>query len=196
MKTLGNMIWFVLFGWWLGTLYMIIGGLFFITILGAPIGLAMFEYAKLMYLPFGKSIVRESFVKGPGNMSPIKKTVQTVLNIIWLPIGIILFLLNFGSMLLCFVSIILIPLGIVQAKALKFLLWPIGAKVVKNELVQAIHTANVLEKRGLVGRGGTQNVNVTVNVPSAPAAPSAPAGSAEPAPIPMPVPDRDEDRRN
>ena len=162
MKTLGNMLWFVLGGWWSGTIHMLAGALFFVTIIGAPIGLALFEYGKLMYFPFGKSIVRDSFVKGKGNVSPTVTALQTAMNIVWLPFGIFLFIGNLGLMLACFVSIIFIPFGIVIARSCKFLLWPVGAKVIKKEIEQAIHTANVLEARGFV-RGPSQ-VNVSVNV--------------------------------
>ena len=174
MRTLGNMLWFVLGGWWSGTVYMLLGAVFYITIIGIPIGRAMFEYGKLMYFPFGKSIVRESFIKGKENISPIKTVFQTILNLIWLPFGISLFAVNIGLMLICFISIIFIPYGIVLARSCKFLLWPIGARVIKKEQEQAIYVANELEKRGIVGRSAsaaqpanaaqTTNVNVSVNL--------------------------------
>ncbi len=55
MRTLGNILWFILGGWWNFLLYASLGVLFCITIIGIPVGKALFQYAKLMALPFGKS---------------------------------------------------------------------------------------------------------------------------------------------
>ena len=141
MKTLGNILWFVLGGWWTGTLYFLLGCLFCVTIIGIPIGKALFQYAKLMYFPFGKAIVRETFIKGKENVSGIRKVGGVIANIIWFPIGLVTFVLNIGIMLLCFVTIILIPVGIVIARSCVFLLMPIGAKVITKEEKQAILNA-------------------------------------------------------
>ena len=139
LSMIGNFLWFVLCGWWSGTLYLLIGGLFCITIVGIPIGTAMFQFAKLMYLPFGKCIVRESFVKG--DISTLKKVFQTIINILWLPFGLTIFILNIGLILACFISIIMIPNGIVLARSCIFLLWPIGARVIKKDEANAIRAA-------------------------------------------------------
>ena len=142
MKTLGNILWFVLGGWWTGTLYFLLGCLLCATIIGIPIGKALFQYAKLMYFPFGKAIVRETFIKGKENVSAVRSVGGTIANIIWFPFGLIGFAMNIGVMLACFVSIIFIPVGIVLARSCVFLLAPIGAKVITQEEKQAILNAN------------------------------------------------------
>jgi len=132
MKTIGNVLWFLLGGWWTGTAYALIGILFCITIIGIPIGTALFQYAKLMYAPFGKEIVRETDIKGKKNVSGIKKVFETILNIMWLPFGILFVIMHLACMILCFISIIMIPVGFVLLKAFKFVLWPMGARVVSR----------------------------------------------------------------
>ena len=71
MVTLGNIIWFVVFGWWNWLFYTFSGIICCITIIGIPIGKAMFQYAKLMVLPFGKVIIKETELKGKENVSAI-----------------------------------------------------------------------------------------------------------------------------
>lgn len=60
MALLGNIIWFIIGGWWNYLVYALLGVLFCITIIGIPIGKSMFQYAKLMALPFGKVIMKET----------------------------------------------------------------------------------------------------------------------------------------
>ncbi|MCL2575679.1 MAG: hypothetical protein FWE33_04525 [Defluviitaleaceae bacterium] len=131
MRTLANVIWFVFGGIWLGTAAMAFGLLFCLTIIGIPIGRALFQYARLMYAPFGKVIVREVDVNP--NMSKIRRSGGFVLNIIWLPFGIILFLLSIPAIILSAITIIGIPHAVVVAKASVFVMRPIGAKVLTKE---------------------------------------------------------------
>lgn len=144
MRTLGNVIWFLIMGWWQGLACVLCGIVFCITIIGIPIGKSLFQYAYLMMFPFGKQIVRETFVKGEENVSSIRKVGGIVANIIWFPIGLAGMLFSLAEMLACFLSIIFIPVGIVLARSCHFMLFPIGAKVITKEEYQAIMTANAL----------------------------------------------------
>ena len=56
MKTLGNIIWFILIGLWSAIGYFLIGVIFCVTIIGIPFGKQLFKLAKLMLWPFGKTI--------------------------------------------------------------------------------------------------------------------------------------------
>lgn len=85
MRTLANIIWFLLGGWWTALGYLLLGVLLCITIVGIPIGKALFQYAKLMAVPFGKEIIKETELKGAENVSMIRKVGGTIVNIIWLP---------------------------------------------------------------------------------------------------------------
>jgi uncharacterized membrane protein YccF (DUF307 family) len=54
---IGNIIWFVLCGWWLAVLHLISGVILCITIIGIPLGLANFKLIPVSLLPMGREIV-------------------------------------------------------------------------------------------------------------------------------------------
>ena len=53
----GNVIWFVLCGWWLALGHLVTGVLLCVTILGIPLGLANFKLIPVSLLPLGREIV-------------------------------------------------------------------------------------------------------------------------------------------
>ncbi|MCH5272679.1 MAG: hypothetical protein J1E35_03305 [Lachnospiraceae bacterium] len=146
MRTLGNILWFVLGGWWTALLWICLGILCCVTIVGIPIGKACFQYANLMAFPFGKVIVKETFIKGKENVSGIRRFFGTLVNILWLPIGFVMFIGSVGTIIVCCISIIFIPVAVVVAKSSQFLLWPVGAKVITKEEYQAILIAQKANK--------------------------------------------------
>jgi uncharacterized membrane protein YccF (DUF307 family) len=54
---IGNVIWLVLFGWWLALGHLIAGVLLCLTIIGIPLGLASFKLIPISLLPLGAQIV-------------------------------------------------------------------------------------------------------------------------------------------
>jgi len=54
---IGNVIWFVLAGWWLALGHLLSGLLMCITIIGIPLGLANFKLIPVSLAPFGRDIV-------------------------------------------------------------------------------------------------------------------------------------------
>ena len=54
---IGNVIWFVLAGWWLALGHLITGALMCLTIIGIPLGLANFKLIPVSLTPFGRDIV-------------------------------------------------------------------------------------------------------------------------------------------
>jgi uncharacterized membrane protein YccF (DUF307 family) len=54
---IGNVIWFILAGWWLALGHLITGVLMCLTILGIPLGLANFKLIPVSLTPFGREIV-------------------------------------------------------------------------------------------------------------------------------------------
>jgi len=55
---LGNVLWFVLCGWWLALGHLGTALLLFVTIIGIPFGIQHVKIAKLSLAPIGKTIVR------------------------------------------------------------------------------------------------------------------------------------------
>jgi uncharacterized membrane protein YccF (DUF307 family) len=54
---IGNILWFLLFGWWLTLLHLITGVVQCITIIGIPLGLANFKMIPISLMPLGREIV-------------------------------------------------------------------------------------------------------------------------------------------
>jgi uncharacterized membrane protein YccF (DUF307 family) len=56
-STIGNVIWFVLAGWWLAIAHLITGVALCLTIIGVPLGLANFKLIPVSLTPLGREIV-------------------------------------------------------------------------------------------------------------------------------------------
>ncbi len=54
---IGNVIWFVLCGWWLALAHLITGTVLCLTIIGIPLGLANYKLIPVSLLPLGREIV-------------------------------------------------------------------------------------------------------------------------------------------
>jgi len=56
-SAVGNVIWFVLCGWWLALAHLVTGVLLCVTIIGIPLGLANFKLIPVSMFPLGREIV-------------------------------------------------------------------------------------------------------------------------------------------
>jgi uncharacterized membrane protein YccF (DUF307 family) len=54
---IGNILWFILCGWWLALGHLITGVLLCVTIIGIPLGLANFKMIPVSMVPLGREIV-------------------------------------------------------------------------------------------------------------------------------------------
>ena len=54
---IGNIVWIILFGWWLALGHLVTGIVLCITIIGIPLGLASFKLIPISLLPLGVRIV-------------------------------------------------------------------------------------------------------------------------------------------
>ena len=54
---IGNVLWFLLCGWWLAIMHLVTGALLCLTIIGIPLGLGNFKLIPVSLLPFGREIV-------------------------------------------------------------------------------------------------------------------------------------------
>ncbi|MHC1773090.1 MAG: YccF domain-containing protein [Flexilinea sp.] len=121
MKTIGNILWFIFGGILQGLAWTIYGILWYITIIGIPVGKQCFKFARLSFFPFGKEVVY-----GGG-------TVSVLLNIIWLVTsGLPLAAASALNGLIFCVTIVGIPFGKQCFKLAKLALMPFGASVVKK----------------------------------------------------------------
>ena len=63
---IGNVIWFILAGWWIALGHIVAGVVQCVTIIGIPFGVANFKLARLAIMPLGKAIVPIDYEPGPG----------------------------------------------------------------------------------------------------------------------------------
>lgn len=121
MGCLGNLIWFLFGGIWLGLGWVLAGVLWCITIVGIPVGIQCFKFAQLSFFPSGREV---RYGGGAGTM---------LLNILWL-IASGLLLAAEAALIGCLwsLTIIGIPIGIQCFKIARLALMPFGASVVTN----------------------------------------------------------------
>ena len=119
MKILGNILWFVFGGFISGLGWLISGAVLCITVIGIPLGLQCFKFARLSFWPFGGEVVYDG------------GAVSTLANILWIIFfGIWLAILNAVIGLLWCCTIIGAPFGLQFFKIAKLALTPFGARVV------------------------------------------------------------------
>jgi uncharacterized membrane protein YccF (DUF307 family) len=70
-SAIGNVIWFVLCGWWLALAHLITGVLLCLTIIGIPLGLANFKLIPVSLRPMGRDIVSVEEAAARGGESAI-----------------------------------------------------------------------------------------------------------------------------
>lgn len=70
-STIGNVIWFVIAGWWLTLMHIFTGVLMCITIIGIPLGLANFKLINVGLRPFGREIVSVDEAKRRTGSAPV-----------------------------------------------------------------------------------------------------------------------------
>jgi uncharacterized membrane protein YccF (DUF307 family) len=56
-SAIGNVLWFVVAGWWLAVIHVLSGIAFCVTIVGIPFGIASFKLAAVGLFPLGKRVV-------------------------------------------------------------------------------------------------------------------------------------------
>jgi uncharacterized membrane protein YccF (DUF307 family) len=60
-SAVGNVVWFVIAGWWLALLHLVFALLFAITIIGIPFAIVHAKLAGLALRPYGKDVVEARF---------------------------------------------------------------------------------------------------------------------------------------
>lgn len=132
MRTILNILWLVLAGFWLFLGYLLAGALWCITIVGIPFGLASFRIGNYALWPFGREIVRRHSAGAPSTLGNI---LWLLLSGLWLAIGHAI-----AGVLLC-ITIIGIPLGVANFKMIPVALTPLGREIVSSRDVTAAWSA-------------------------------------------------------
>ena len=121
MATLGNVLWFLFAGLWLGLSWLISGLIFCCTLIGIPYGIASFRIAQFAFFPFGKDVIK----------SDSAGVCTFLLNVVWVVFaGLWLWIVAVISGIIFCCTIIGIPFGIACFRIAKVSFAPLGKKVV------------------------------------------------------------------
>ena len=143
-----NFFWFLFFGWFSAVLVLILSGFMALTVIGIPIAKSLLQFSKLSALPFGKEVIRDKAGKIEGNVSLLKKTGAIIANLIWFPLGFLLIIVYFLLGIIMISTIIGIPIGMVYMKIGKFIIRPVGTRVIfQKKQVLASDESNVVKKK-------------------------------------------------
>ena len=135
---LGNILWFVLGGVFMGLGWWLVGILAFISIVGIPWGKACFVIGQFAFWPFGKEAVNRRDLTGKEDIGT--STFGTLGNILWFVFaGIWLAIGHVLSAAACFVTIIGIPFGLQHLKLAAIALAPIGKQIVDKNVAAVVH---------------------------------------------------------
>jgi uncharacterized membrane protein YccF (DUF307 family) len=132
MRTLLNIIWLVLCGWWMALLYTLAGVLMCVLVITIPFGLQAFKLAGFMLWPFGRTVVRRENAGGA----------SVIGNVLWLVlVGWELAIGHLVSAVLLAITIIGIPLALANLKLVPISLLPFGRTIVPAREAQATGAA-------------------------------------------------------
>jgi len=139
MRTLGNILWHIPFLGFLSAIgTFLFGGLLFITIIGAPIGLGLMQLSKFLLTPFSSAMISKKDLKAEQNK--LWQAFGIIIRIIYFPFGLILAIVTIFQIAGLFITIIGIPVALVLAKSLGTYFNPVNKvcvpKAVADEVSQ------------------------------------------------------------
>ncbi len=123
MRTLLNVIWLVLSGFWLALGYAVAGIVMFLLIITIPFGVASFRLAAYVLWPFGRTVVRRP---DAGGASTIGNVLWFILVGVWMAIAHVVL-----GVALC-LTLIGIPLGLANFKLAAVAVAPLGKEIVPS----------------------------------------------------------------
>ncbi|CUS47456.1 MAG: putative membrane protein [Idiomarinaceae bacterium HL-53] len=145
MRLLGNIIWLILGGWALFLLYLIAAIIFF------PIFLPIARLALFSLWPFGQDVISKSELEEYKRITNTEhvgsavhtfgRSVGTLLNILWIPVGLILAVIHFMASIaniLLFFLIVTIPNIVGHWKMMGVAIFPFNKVIVPTEIAEEI----------------------------------------------------------
>lgn len=136
MRTIGNVLWFIFGGLFMGLGWWLAGLLCAITIVGLPWAKSCFVIGQFAFLPFGKEAISRDVLTGTedvgtGPLGMLGNVLWFIVAGVWLAIG------HVATALACFVTIIGIPFGIQHLKLAMLALAPVGKTIVTRDTADA-----------------------------------------------------------
>ena len=152
MSTLGNILWFVLGGFFMGLGWWLAGALAFLSIIGIPWGRACFVIGQFTFFPFGKEAIDREDLSGKrdigtGVLGLLGNIVWFILAGWWLALG------HLMSAVACFVTIIGIPFAIQHLKLAGIALAPVGKTIVDKRVAAVARGTLAQDELARNGKG-------------------------------------------
>lgn len=139
MRILLNILWHIPFlGFLSAFIAFMFGGLFTITIIGAPLGLGLVETSKFLLSPNTSAMMSKKhfFIE----QSHLRKQVDFIVRVLYIPFGLILVSITLVQIALLYMSIVGKPAALVLYKSLGTLLNPVNIicvpQTVKEKVMQ------------------------------------------------------------
>jgi uncharacterized membrane protein YccF (DUF307 family) len=123
MRTVLNLLWFVLSGLWLAIGYALAGLVLCLLIITIPFGLACFRLAAFVVWPFGRAVVPNPAAGAPSTLANV---LWFILAGLWMALAHLML-----GVLLC-LTIIGIPLGLGNFKLAAVAIAPLGKEIVST----------------------------------------------------------------
>lgn len=145
MKAIGNLIWFVFGGFFMGLGWWLAGAIMFVTVVGIPWGKACFVFGNFSFFPFGKEAISRKELTGKDDIGT--GALGLLGNVLWFVFGG--WWLALGHVISAFVTaitIIGIPFALQHLKLAGIALAPIGKTIVTKAVAEAARKRNA-EKR-------------------------------------------------
>ncbi len=138
MRLLGNIIWFLFGGVFMGLAWWFFGLIALFSIVGIPWAKACFIIGQFTFFPFGKEAVSRKALHqkediGTGTLGFIGNVIWFIFAGFWLAIGHIV------SAFACAITIIGIPFAIQHLKLIGISLAPIGMTIVDKEVANVLY---------------------------------------------------------
>lgn len=131
MRTIGNIIWVIVSGFWMAVAWAVAGLVCCITIIFIPFGVQCFKLAVFTLWPFGHTVVRDPNASALGCLG----------NVLWFIPGLFLALGYIVTGIVLCMTIIGIPFGIQNFKFVPLAIFPFGKLVVDQRDLAAARDA-------------------------------------------------------
>jgi uncharacterized membrane protein YccF (DUF307 family) len=137
MKTLANILWhFPFLGFLDALVALLVGLLLTVTIVAAPVGLGLIQYARFLLAPFSHKMVDKADIPVRSNL--LWGAWSLLVRILYFPIGLVAAVIVLFKIVGLCISIIGIPLAIILAKSLGTYFNPVGKVCVSDAFADEI----------------------------------------------------------
>lgn len=141
MALIGNILWLIFGGLWLGLAWWFYAAICFVSIIGIPWGRACFVIGIYSFLPFGNEAISRKELYGQGDIGT--GDLGMIGNIIWFILaGLWLALGHLFAAIVLFITIIGIPFGIAHLRLARLALAPIGQTIVSKAEAEAARSGH------------------------------------------------------